>query len=284
MLSYVGKLTHLTLDIKREFEIPDVKGKISFPNLRRLEVVAPIASLQVLIGLLDCPLLSHIDIRPHGPCTMAFLRSCVELIAERWPTSIEHLAVRGWRLWSRELHSKQPIPLVPELQPVLTRFTSLRSLELAGSPLFWQNGFHLDLLLRHLCGLRSLKIDLVWEHAGNISDNMIFSPAQPNVNDIMAIPAPTIEAMRLLSRLVPNIESIELPILDMLHIVEPPARWPTPARCVGRFTYVRKRQTEDVDVYVSALRRLYEKMHIQKWLLVPEKMIPVTPASRSAII
>ncbi|EPS99521.1 hypothetical protein FOMPIDRAFT_1024175, partial [Fomitopsis schrenkii] len=55
MLSRLGKLAHLTLSVKREFSLPGGDGKIKFPNLRRLDIVAPVNSIQALLEVIDCP-------------------------------------------------------------------------------------------------------------------------------------------------------------------------------------------------------------------------------------
>lgn len=277
-----SKLTHLTLNIKREFEIPEGKGKIAFPHLRTLEVVAPIDSLQVLVELIDCPSLSRVDIRPYGFCILGELRTCLESIADTWSTNIKDLTVRGWQLWSRELHLKDPIPFVEGIAPVLSRFSSLHSLHLAGSTLFWIDGFHVETLLECLVGLHSLRIDLLWEHPGNLVDLVIFPPIKPDLDDIMALPAPTIAAVHAFARLWPALETLELPVLDMLHVVEPPMDKRLPPRGVGRFTYVRKRKAEDNDLCFSSLGRIYDKVHIKEWLQVPDYMIP-KPTATTAV-
>ncbi|KZT70677.1 hypothetical protein DAEQUDRAFT_810551 [Daedalea quercina L-15889] len=274
MLSRFRKLSRLTLDIQREFDIPKGVAKIKFPALQSLEVVACVKSLNALVESIDCPQLSHVDVRTRAPCTIDQFKECLDGIACKFGSTLRTMAIRGWQQSLKELREGRQDDIFPAaILPVLGYLPTLQSLELSGCTAFWTSGFALDTLLATLPALRSLKLILFAELPVEFPEHYCTSPPTVDIIDLLTIPAPTLQTLLDIPELCPTLETLELPIIDML---QPPNVLSfdsalAPLTLDIKLTTVRKRKSLDYDEAYDLLDRVCPGCTPVRWLNVADE-------------
>lgn len=274
MLQRFTRLTHLSLNIRREFDIPPGESKIPFPALQSLVVTAPSKSLKRMVETIDCPRLNHLDLRPKPSCTVLDLQDCLGSCASAFGSTLDSLVIWAWHLSIREIHSEQTYASAAAVLPSLARLPHLQSLKLAASARFWMPGFALEEICGTLPELRALALDLLWEHPSDNNEYWKLEPPKSCLDTLVTLPAPTLETVIKTSRLCPHLRTLELPMLEATSSGSTGVPSHHELEMDVKIETVRVRGGPVGDV-ARALQRQFGCVEVARWLSLPKQPLPL---------
>ncbi|KAH9831987.1 uncharacterized protein C8Q71DRAFT_910353 [Rhodofomes roseus] len=272
ILSWFRNLSELTINCTRECILPGGGCKVLFPQLRSLEVYAPVDSLNALLATVDCPKLRHCSVRPHPSCGTDRLQECFEIMVRAFGT-LESVKVRGWRQKYAELEADVSVPLAATAVRVLSQLRYLRSVELSGCPRFWRDGLSLDSMFKAWPCLRSLKLTLLEEVPGDFYEYETAAALEVGWVDLGLIPSPSLQTLLEIPRWCPDLRVLEIPVVEVFHLPKaytgPPVNLP-----VARFWSVKTRKAADKQAVWDAINLVSKEAEVYNWLGVWDEEVP----------